>query len=181
MDVKVIDSFILIQKIKEYQNIKDSLLMLIDKMPDKKTDTEREKITKSDWYIPKEHVREYGELFLKIIKPYNDNIKKFYNAKELFLKNYWYQQYTDTDHHDWHVHASCLLSNVFYIELKNKNSTLFYNNLTKQKYSYNLEEGDLITFPSSMIHKSKKNSKERKTIISYNLDFDNISVNESNR
>ena len=33
-------------------------------------------------------------------------------------------------------------------KLENKNSTVFYDNVTKQEYKFELEEGDLITFPS---------------------------------
>ena len=178
IDIKVINSFILIQKIEEYKDIKDNLLMLIDKMPNKKVDTDFENINKSDYFLPKEHAREYGDLFLKVIKPYNENIRRFYKAKEIWIKNYWYQQYNNTDYHKWHVHSGSLLSSVFYIELKNKNSTVFYDNLTKQEYSYDLEEGDLITFPSLLPHKSKKNSGDRKTIISYNTDFNYINIGE---
>ena len=178
IDVKVINSFILIQKIKEYEKIKDRLLSLIEKMPNTLVDSNMENINKSDYYLPKEHTREYGDLFLDIIKPYNYNIKNFYRAKEIWIKNYWYQQYNNNDYHNWHVHSGSLLSSVFYIELQNKNSTIFYDHLTQQEYSYNVEEGDLITFPSMIPHKSEKNSKDRKTIISFNADFNYINIPE---
>ena len=176
IDVKPINSYILVQKIKEHNQIKDNLLSLMNKMPDREIATDFESIKKTDYYLPKEHVRGYGDLFLKTIKPYNDNIKNFYNAREFWIINYWYQQYQDTDYHKWHVHPTTLLSNVYYVELENRNSTVFYDNVTKQEYKFELEEGDLVTFPSMLAHKSQSNSKSRKTIISYNADFNNINI-----
>ena len=93
IDVKPIKSYILVQKIKEHNQIKDDLLCMMDKMPDKKTTTDFESIKKTDYYLPKEHTRDYGDLFLKTIQPYNDNIKNFYNAEEHWIINYWFQQY----------------------------------------------------------------------------------------
>ena len=176
IDVKPIKSYILVQKIKEHNQIKDDLLCMMYKMPDKKTTTDFESIKKTDYYLPKEHTRDYGDLFLKTIQPYNDNIKNFYNAEEHWIINYWFQQYQDTDYHNWHVHPTTLLSNVYYVELENKNSTVFYDNVTKQEYQFELEEGDLITFPSLLPHRSQVNTNGRKTIISYNSDVIGIKI-----
>ena len=35
----------------------------------------------------------------------------------------------------------------------------------------NAKEGDIITFPSHLLHRSKPNGNKRKTIISYNSSF----------
>ena len=176
IDIKQINSYILVQKIEEHKDIKDKMISLINKMPDDKINTEFESIKKSDYHIPREHKREYGDLFLKVIKKYNENIKKFYNAEEFWIINYWYQQYNESDYHKWHVHSNSLLSSVYYVELENKNSTVFYDNMTKQEYKFDLNEGDLITFPSMIAHKSQSNFKSRKTIISYNTNFNHINI-----
>ena len=91
IDVKPINTYILVQKIKEHTQIKDDLLSLMNKMPGKEITTNFESIKKTDYYLPKEHIRDYGDLFLKTIKPYNENIKNFYNAEEFWIINFWYQ------------------------------------------------------------------------------------------
>tara|TARA_B100000686_G_scaffold96847_1_gene103555 strand:- start:173 stop:703 length:531 start_codon:yes stop_codon:yes gene_type:complete len=175
--IKPVNSYVQIQKIKEHSQIKDELLALIDKMPDGRiNDTQYESITKSDFYLPKQYIRHYADLFLKIIQPYNENTRNFYKADEFWISRYWFQQYENSDYHNWHVHSHNLLSSVYYIEMENKNSTLFYDYVTKEEYSFELEEGDLITFPSVIAHKSQSNLLNRKTIISYNSNFNKINL-----
>lgn len=176
IDVKVINSFILIQKVKEHREIKQHLLSLINDMPSKRTETGCESIEKTDWYLPKEHNREYGNIFLEVIKEYNENIRNFYKAKNYWIQNYWYQQYYEKDYHNWHVHSGALTSNVYYLEMPNNDSTVFYDYLLKQEYEYEVEEGDLITFPAMLPHRSKINLKGRKTVIAYNADYDYINM-----
>lgn len=176
IDVKAINSFILIQKIKEHKQVKNDLLSLIEKMPQKNIQSNFENIEKTDWNLPNIQNRTYENLFLETVKEYNENVKEFFKAKEYWIKNFWYQQYYNKDYHKWHVHSGSLLSNVYYIELKNNNSTVFYNYLTKETYKFDIEEGDLITFPSMLPHKSDVNNEERKTIISYNADFNYINI-----
>jgi hypothetical protein len=62
------------------------------------------------------------------------------------------------------------------LDLKDQNSTLFYDYLSNKKIKYDLQEGDLITFPSYIPHKSEENLEYKKTIISYNADFDIINI-----
>ena len=65
---------------------------------------------------------------------------------------------------------------MYYLELENNNSTVFYDMQNKKEIKYNLEEGDLITFPSLLPHKSQINTNGRKTIISYNSDVIGIRI-----
>ena len=173
--IKPVNSYVQIQKIKEHSQIKDELLVLIDKMPDGRVnDTQYESITKSDYYLSKEYRRYYGDLFLRTIQPYNEYLRNFYNADEFWISSYWFQQYQNSDYHNWHVHTGSLLSSIYYVELENKNSTLFYDYATREEFEFPLEEGDLITFPSIIAHKSQSNHTSRKTIISYNAEFNRI-------
>ena len=173
--ISTINSYVQIQKIKEHSLIKDELLVLINKMPDINHSVDNyESITKSDYHLNAEYGRHYADLFLRTIQPYNENIRNFYNAQEFWISSYWFQQYQNSDYHNWHVHCGNLLSSVYYVELQNKNSTLFYDYATREVFEFPLEEGDLITFPSIIAHKSQSNHTSRKTIISYNSNFNRI-------
>lgn len=176
IDVKIFNSYILIQEIKEHNYIKEELLSLIEKTTKKFVEGPVEKISSTDYYVSKEIKRTYEDLFLQLIEPYNNNIKKFYKANNIYINNFWYQQYDESDYHNWHVHPSSLLSNVYFLQLENKNSTLFYDYVTQNKIKYDLKEGDLITFPAILPHKSEKNFTSKKTIISFNTDIDNINI-----
>jgi len=51
----------------------------------------------------------------------------------------------------------------------------FFNILDKKIISdIEVEEGDLITFPAYIIHRSNTNSENKKTIISFNSSFETI-------
>ena len=94
------------------------------------------------------------------------------------IHNGWFQQYKKNSEHTWHNHNQTNFSNVYYLEMPEKYmQTEFYNILNKKIITFNLEEGDLLTFPAHMMHRSKKikNSK-RKTIISFNSDFSKITL-----
>jgi len=176
MRVETINSYIFIQKVKEHKEIKNKLLSLLDEIKNDKIESDNEKIQKSDYNLSVDVERKYGSMFQDIVRPYNENIKKFYKAEKILINNYWFQQYGDNGYHNFHIHPFSLLSNVYYLELENNNSTVFYDMQNKKEIKYNLEEGDLITFPSLLPHKSQINTNGRKTIISYNSDVIGIRI-----
>jgi len=176
MRVEIAHSYVIIQKVKEHKEFKNKLLSLIDEIKSDEIQTDFEKIQKSDYNLSEKIERKYGNVFQDIIKPYNENIKEFYKAEKISINNYWFQQYGDNGYHNFHIHPFSLLSNVYYLELENNNSTVFYDMQNKKQFKYNLEEGDLITFPSLLPHRSQVNTNGRKTIISYNSDVIGIKI-----
>ena len=176
MRVETINSYIFIQKVEEHKEIKNKLLSLLDEIKNDKIESDNEKIEKSDYNLSVDVERKYGSMFQDIVRPYNENIKEFYKAEKILINNYWFQQYGDNGYHNFHIHPFSLLSNVYYLELENNNSTVFYDMQNKKEIKYNLEEGDLITFPSLLPHKSQINTNGRKTIISYNSDVIGIRI-----
>jgi len=176
MRVETINSYIFIQKVKEHKEIKNKLLSLLDEIKNDKIESDNEKIQKSDYNLSVDVERKYGSMFQDIVRPYNENIKEFYKAEKILINNYWFQQYGDNGYHNFHIHPFSLLSNVYYLELENNNSTVFYDMQNKKEIKYNLEEGDLITFPSLLPHRSQVNTNGRKTIISYNSDVIGIRI-----
>ena len=96
-----------------------------------------------------------------------------FSAKDILIKNIWFQQYKKGDSHSWHTHPDCMLSNIFYLEKPPGTDTEFFNYETQQLYApIKVDEGSLLVFPSYISHRSKPNpSDKRKTIISFNTNL----------
>ena len=89
MKIKKINSFCIINTIKEHKDIKEKLLSLIDKTPYTKLNN----ISKSDFSIPGNIHRPYSDLFLPIVNNYLNEIKNKFKWKSLDIHTYWFQQY----------------------------------------------------------------------------------------
>lgn len=154
-------------KIENSKRINKELLYLINLIPENPYDNKDSTfVSHTDYDLPKKMKREWWDYFLNIISPYVDRITKQLNCKQCDIIDYWFQQYTPGSSHGWHNHSHSQFSNVYYIECPKGNGTIF------KDFDIECEEGDLITFPSYLIHRSKENtSKLRKTIISYTCDF----------
>lgn len=176
MIIKNLDSFCIVNKIKEHKQNKDKLLKFIDDMPKSSFKSNREDVSKTDWNLPKETKRDYLEFFYDIVTPYMDTMKDEMHCDNWQINNGWYQQYTGDNEHKWHNHPGTNFSNVYFLEMPEKQmQTQFYNLLTKNIITFDLEEGDLLTFPAHLLHRSDKiNSMKRKTIISFNSDFKDV-------
>ena len=86
----------------------------------------------------------------------------------------WFQQYEKNSFHEWHTHTQCQWSSVYYLEFpKGSPRTVFVNPINNtDTFDVDTEEGDIITFPSFIVHSAPKvESNKRKTIISFNSDI----------
>ena len=150
-------------KIEEHEEYKEKLLSLIDKMPDSSHET----VTKTDWNLNPDIPREYLDVFYQeILGKYTEKQKEFYEAKALDISNGWFQQYTDNSYHVWHNHGRANFTNVYFLELLNKEHRTEIKDV-----EYDAEEGYLITFPAMLHHRCKIVLSGRKTIISFNSNF----------
>jgi len=178
MLVKPLNSFYIVNSIENYKHHNKKLLDLIEKTPKKKYND----ITYTDWKIPKNIDRPYLKYFYDLIEPKLINIGNFLKYKECEIQNTWFQQYYKNDNHDWHNHPICNFTNVYYIELPDNNKTELYDNVNKSIIDLDVKEGDLVTFPAHIIHRSKTNqSNKRKTVISFNTSFDKVDIDTINR
>lgn len=156
---------IIITKINNYKEINKNILSLIDKIPNNQMQKNGDKIYHTDWNLPDNFKREYLDYFIKIIQPYLNEISIKLSSKILKISNIWFQQYKKLDTHTWHTHSESNFTNVYFVELPSKSlgtEILNHNKL-------DLNEGDLLTFPAYLYHRSPVNNTEgRKTIISFN-------------
>ena len=173
MIIKEIKSFYLVNEIKEHKKNKDKLLNLIEKIPLSNLNEDiHAKVTHADWFLDQNCKREYLEFFYKMITPYMDDMSQVLKCKSWLISNGWFQQYTNNDFHDWHLHTEVNYTNVYYLELPDKvEKTQIYNVIDNTIIDIDVKEGDLVTFPSHLIHRSKPLQSKRKTIISFNSDF----------
>jgi len=159
-----------IVKFKKHKSLKNKILKLIDAMPNVVYETHKgTTATKSDWNLPSDFKRDYLDLFYKEINSLMLQTAKKFKCMNWRIHNAWFMQYKENDKHAWHTHPRTNLSGVYYLELPKKELiTEFKDKKVKT------EEGDILIFPSYMLHRSPANkTKERKTVISFNCDFYN--------
>lgn len=121
--------------------------------------------------------KKYFNLFCRII---SDSLDSFSNhLKEVSDVEYkvkidslWFQIYKQGGFHRWHFHigGNSDYSSVLFVSLPEGTSpTLFKTGNVKNKLD--LEEGDFIIFPNTMLHKSDiiKSKDKEKIVISCNL------------
>ena len=166
-----------IDELKNHKEIKDNLLNLIEKSDAKdlikKDDYHYDNITKLDWHKN----NDFDRPWVKYFRPYFENqISKmtyelgFLNCTPAVI---WYQQYLKNSIHGWHTHSDNF-TGVYYLEMcENNPKTQIIN--SNKILELNVKEGDFVIFPSFVIHRAPMNlSKNRKTIISFNLNMSEI-------
>jgi uncharacterized protein YjlB len=161
---------IFVTSFKEHAKYKKELLKLIEKMPYSDGDKKHtDSLYKEDYYLPTEYPRPYLALFYKLIEPYMDKISKKFESKKTIIHNSWFQQYKKGNYHHWHNHVNCHFGNVYYLELPSSElGTKFLNSINDVE----VQEGDILTFPSYLYHQSPVNkTNKRKTVISFNTSF----------
>lgn len=178
MIIKELKSFYIVNKIKEHKDIKNKLLDLIAKIPTNNFITKRENILHTDWNLPKDYKRDYLDFFYQIIAPYMEDITKHLYCSNWYIRNGWFQQYKKNNEHSWHNHCEANYSNIYYLEMPDKNMrTELYNIVTKKIITLDVKEGDFLMFPAHILHRSKKlKTSKRKTIISFNSDFSEVTL-----
>jgi hypothetical protein len=174
MSINKIDSYYYIHTIKEYPHIKAKLLKLIDKMPSNLLLEGLEDKKISDWSIDSNYNREYLNYVYEIVKPYLKDMCSLLGFKKYKIFNGWFQKYKFNHQHVWHVHPDSNYTNVFYVDLPyDEIATQLYDPISKQVIKPEVKEGDLLTFPANILHRSPKNLTEKtKTIISFNTSFE---------
>jgi hypothetical protein len=152
----------------DHNKHKQNLLNLIDSIPNLSSNIELgEQVSKSDWYLNSSYPRKYWDYFFNILAPWFDHMENKYGHKisKMQIANYWFQQYLDSDYHGWHTHPNSNFSNVYFLELPETNMTTEF----KDHKPISVKEGDIITFPAYLLHRSPINSSgKRKTVIVFN-------------
>ena len=117
--------------------------------------------------------REWVIYIKKYIQEILFNLTNYIPYKNAIIMNMWFQQYKKNDKHSWHLHHGCTYSGVYYVECQKENITEYLDFLDiGNPIKFNAEEGDVVIFPSLLLHRSPPiESDVLKTIISFNFDY----------
>jgi|TARA_R100001460_G_scaffold58532_1_gene98356 hypothetical protein len=167
-----------IRKVEKHSEMKPTLLNLIDaekgfKWSNGDHDTDvKYNVSKTDW---EQRPSNYVDFYLTHMKEYFEEYD-FVNCSQGRVHNVWFHQYHKNDFHGWHVHGGCQFASVYYLELPNKKfATQFYDYNKHEVINVDVEEGDLVIFPSFIPHQSPKVLDDgRKTVISANYSFEEL-------
>ena len=165
-----------IKPFKEHGQLKQQIMDAISRQENAEHMTAlNSDIIKCDWSTSRyDGDREW----LKLI---NFHLKDWCNSmgyQTFGITEIWFQQYAKGGKHAWHTHSNNF-TNVYYVHLpEDRTKTEWINPVTKDIHTFDVHEGDIITFPSWVIHRAPVNdTEETKTIISWNMD---VSIKDGN-
>ena len=160
-----------ISSVKNHNEIKSKILDSISSMGKFSLQTGINNISNTDWHLSSEINRPYYQIIESAILEHISDLKDKFKYKYGKVENYWFQQYHKGDYFDWHVHDGYMFSSVYYVDLHGSSpkTTFILNN---KEFFIETKEGDILTFPSFLIHKSNTNQSDNvKTIISFNSNY----------
>ena len=172
VDLFKIESFKV--SIKEWKTEGDRIMDMIP-FDDPECSTVEPHISYTDFFNQRKTA--YKDSFLEIINPYLNEFLSWSEYKFSGVSGLWCQKYDARDFHIPHTHGPIGYSCVFYARLKESHKgTLFFSpfanhlGINPMLNSILVEEGDLIIFPSNLMHMAPPHdSEDERVIISFNL------------
>ena len=171
---------IFLDKLKGHQKIKKNILKLIE---ESNSDTFKYKdfyyndsIKKLDWNNSRTADRPWVKILYPFIQKHFDKCAKKLGFENCYIRALWFQQYKKDNLHNWHTHEQNY-TGVYYLELPKLSplTELVDPCNIKNKFKIKAKEGDIVIFPSFVIHRSGKILNDiQKTIVSFNLEFEGI-------
>lgn len=183
-----LSSFGLIEKFKEHSKYKKELLKhfkekklnIINTNFNQHNQYQHEdNINNLDWIESRDFKnREWVKLIKTDLQKHFEKCANKLNLKGVVIKALWFQQYEKMGFHGWHIHEDNY-TGVYYVDFKNNFAkTQLIDPATNKKIIIDAKEGDILIFPSYVVHCSPVQKIDRtKTIISFNLTFDRIDPN----
>jgi len=170
VDIIRIDTPIFKFRLAQHEELKSELLHLIEYSEAGKEEGQ-DSISRTDWRLDSERL--YFQKLNIFLEPYLENIlfKEMYYSKFKII-GCWFQQYEKDDRHTWHTHLPSTWTGIYYLELPEDGPrTTLLSPLKDKIITPEVDEGDIILFPSIIKHCSLKNaSNKRKTVISFNIE-----------
>lgn len=162
-------NFIEKYSVPNFDQIKLKLITLINQVPKNSLESEGQKISHTDYGFSKQDPFHYRQFFIdNVLKEYSIYFGKKYERYKIEIDSLWFQVYKKGDYHTWHSHAKTNFANVFYLQLPKENLKTNFKNCE----DVSVKEGDILTFPAYMLHRSPVNNNEKeKIIISWNSNF----------
>ena len=167
----------LIKPFLKHNILKTKLLSLIEESKSDKVlevnNYYTDNIQKLDWSQNNNFNRQWVKFISKDLQNHFDECAVDLGYNKIDVRRIWFQQYLRGGSHGWHIHGESY-TGVYYVEFeKDFPKTELINQFDQdQKIIIDAKEGDIIIFPSFVIHRSPvMKLKKRKTIVSFNLEF----------
>lgn len=157
-------------KVKNHKKYKAKLLKLIKKTINQKLEYPYSVVSKSDWYVEDNSKKLYLTTFAEMLKPEYNQIFDYFSSNKIDMQNVWFHIYEKNDVYAWHTHPRCNFTNIYFLDLPNKKDKTLIKDMYGKEYNFDVEEGDLITFPAFVVHKSPKTTTN-KTVIVFNSSY----------
>lgn len=164
---------IITSRFHAHDNLKQPLLEALDRAVGEHLQGYTDDISKCDWETGRfDYEREWVKLFQPDLFEHLHKWLAEIKYDTFNIGEIWFQQYANGGRHAWHTH-SANFTNVYYLDLpEDSPKTEWIDPVTQEHNEFNVQEGDIITFPSWIKHRSTTNlSKGTKTIISWNMDI----------
>ena len=154
----------------EHSMIKEKILSMIDLIP---SDNKNPNISKVDWFSSTEAERPWISYVKPILDSYMKVIGEATGYENATITDLWYQQYIEGNFHDWHIHGQQMVG-VYYVELPegSPKTELVPPFLHDTKIIPDINEGNILIFPSAIPHRAPTIKNGRKTIISWNFHWE---------
>lgn len=161
--------------IKEWKTVKNDILSLINFSENE--DYFHDPLISFTDYLREERDIPYVKEMVSLLTPYLQQYREHALFKFKGISTMWCQRYNENDFHIPHDHGTKGYSAVFYAEFdpevhqSTSFLTPFPNEVGVRPFKQiNVIEGDLIIFPSNLVHMSIPHKSDRhRTIISFNL------------
>lgn len=155
---------------------KEAILDAIESVygTDNRIKNERDDVSNTNFHLHQseyEGSQKYFELIWDHVSKHVEHYKNIHTDMILpggYVEHHWFNQYRTGDRQGWHTHPTISTSNIYYVDLPDKKySTEFY--LGGKAVQLDVQEGDLVTFPSYLMHRAPliRDRDVTKTIISF--------------
>jgi hypothetical protein len=169
--IEYIQTPVTIEKFELHKHIKSELMLAINKATaDHLFVHNNTDITRCDWQSNGKADREWVQILIPKLMPWLNAWSKQFGYEYCSINELWFQQYETSSFHGWHIHGSNWTA-VYYLDMPNNApKTKWINPKDKNINEFNVSEGDILIFPSYIIHRAPMNtSSDTKTIISWNM------------
>jgi hypothetical protein len=177
-----LSSFYIIDRFEDHEILQalllDSILNSDFKSLNQQEGYFSDNISRVDWNLRDDFNRKWVKLLLPNFEKTLASMFLMVGFQRFKIKQIWFQTYEIYGKHGWHVHSSNF-TGVYYLKLSEKNpkTQLLDPYNRKNIIEPDVQEGDILLFPSSIIHRAPENlDLENKVIISFNIDVDYIDV-----
>jgi hypothetical protein len=161
--------------------LKDALLNCIDNEPSSSFESidqyYGDRVYKLDWDNSFDNSRSWVKLIKSKLESKLINMANNAGYQTATIERLWFQQYVLGNTHGWHTHGDNF-TGVYYLELPNNapKTQLVEPYSQSEILTPDVKEGQIILFPSYVIHRAPLvvNQNLRKTIISFNVNLENI-------